>query len=101
MFKAPNWETCDELYEGLEKSDFAVADHIRNIEIMPKNMNHYTYNVRIRDDKYIRQHGHIQDWGDSGLSNNYKEWTRHPTGSTYLFVSEALSDEPDIRPTTH
>lgn len=92
VFKAPCWETCDELYEGLRQSGVAIADHIRNIEILPLGMPSYIYNLRLRADAYTRMHGHIQPtaW-DKGLEGDYERWTAPPVGSTYLWVSEAIS----------
>lgn len=96
VFKAPNWETCDELYAGCKQSGFAVADHMRNIEILPDDSPNYIYNLRLRDDRFIRMHGHIQDWAGTGLTENangsvVNEQYLLPVGTEYAFVSEAVS----------
>lgn len=94
IFKAPNWETCDDVYEGLRASGVAVADHMRNIELIPAGMPHYIYNVRLRGDAYRRMHGHIQNWFRDGLEEEYEFWSSPPVGSTYLFVTDALTSRP-------
>lgn len=91
VFKAPNWESCDEMYIGLKNAGVAVADHMRNIEIMPSDMPHYIYNIKLRGDTYRRMHGHIQEWSNDGLEEQYAFWSSPPVGSTYLFVTEALT----------
>src|SRR5205814_9637275 len=50
VFKAPNWEFCDEVYDGCRTMGVAVADHVRNIAILPDGLSHYIYNVRLRKD---------------------------------------------------
>lgn len=96
VFKAPNWETCDELYMGLKNSGVAVADHVRNIEIVPADMPHYIYNVKLRDDVYRRMHGHIQNWFKDGLEEEYEFWSSPPIGSTYLFVTDAVTSRKEL-----
>ena len=95
VFKAPNWEICDEVYAGCKAAGFAVADHIRNIEIMPHDMPNYVYNMRLRNDKYARMHGHIQDWAGTGLTEKangsiVNEQYLLPIGTQYAFCSEAV-----------
>ena len=96
IFKAPNWEICDEVYLGLLKSGIAVADHLRNIPIMPPNMPHYFYNIKLRGDTYRRMHGHIQNGFRDGLEEEYEFWSSPPVGSTYLFVNEAITARPEV-----
>jgi len=91
VFKAPNWEICDEVYEGCRESDFGVADHVRNMLILPDGVRHYVYNVRLRQDSLTRMHGHIQPYANSGLSEAYDAWISPPVGSEYKFVSEVLT----------
>ena len=91
VFKAPNWEICDEVYKGCRESDFGVADHIRNMQIMPDDVRHYVFNVRIREDRLTRMHGHVQPYGNTGLAEAYDKWTTPPVGSEYKFVSEVLT----------
>ena len=88
IFKAPNWETCDELYDGLRKSDVSIADHIRNVDILPQDNKHYVYNVSLREDPYVRLHGHIQPYNGTGLEEGWERWTKPPIGSPYLFAHE-------------
>ena len=90
IFKAPQWETCDELYAGLKECGFAIADHIRNIPIIPEDMPNYIYNIRLREDRLRRMHGHIQPpiW-DKGLEGDYELWSSPPIGSTYVWATEA------------
>lgn len=92
IFKAPNWETVDELYAGLKECGVAIADHIRNIAIMPENMPSYIYNIRLRNDHLLRMHGHIQPtaW-DRGLEGDYELWSSPPVGSTYIWATEAVT----------
>lgn len=96
VFKAPNWEICDEVYDGLKASGVAVADHIRNVEIIPADMPHYTYNIRLRNDAYTRLHGHIQNWNGTGLEEAYELWSSPPVGSTYLFVTDAITARKEV-----
>ena len=96
LFKAPNWEMCDEVYAGCKQAGFAVADHIRNIEIMPRDMPNYVYNMRLRNDSFTRMHGHIQDWAGTGLTEGangsiVNEQYLLPVGTEYGFVSEAVA----------
>lgn len=99
VFKAPNWELCDENYIGLKQSGFIVADHIRNIEILPGKQSHYIYNMRLRNDKFNRLHGHIQPWAGTGLTENVTNGTGVnanyvlPVGTSYGFVSEAITND--------
>lgn len=97
IFKAPNWETCDELYDGLKQRGIAVADHIRNIAIMPENMPHYIYNIKLRDDHLRRIHGHIQPTAyDKGLEGDYELWSKPPVGSTYIWATEAVTARREL-----
>jgi len=94
IFKAPNWEICDEVYRGLSDSDFAVADHIRNIGIMPVGQLAYVYNKRLRNDTFNRLHGHIQPWAGTGLTENADDSGINPLyllprGTRYEFATEA------------
>lgn len=88
IFKAPNWQFCDEVYVGCKNSGVAVADHVRNIEILPDGMPHYIYNLLLREDPYVRLHGHIQPYADTGLEEAYETWASPPIGSQYLFAHE-------------
>lgn len=91
IFKAPNWETCDELYTGLRECGVSIADHIRNVHIMPYDMPNYIYNVLLRDDRITRMHGHIQPTAyDQGLEGDYAKWSKPPVGSVYLWATEAV-----------
>jgi hypothetical protein len=97
IFKAPNWETCDEVYAGLKSKGIAIADHIRNIEILPAGMPHYIYNVRLRNDTFKRLHGHIQNWNGTGLTEKANGHGVNPeyilpVGTRYGFCTEAASD---------
>ena len=96
VFKAPNWEICDEVYAGCKNKHVAVADHIRNIIIMPSDMPHYIYNLRLRNDKYRRLHGHIQAYAKSGLVEAYDTWAKIPKGTEYKFVSEVIVNEKEV-----
>lgn len=96
IFKAPNWETCDELYAGLLKSDVAIADHIRNIDILPHDNKSYVYNVSLREDPYVRLHGHIQPYHGTGLEEGWEKWTSPPIGSPYLFAHEVAKKGPVV-----
>lgn len=91
IFKAPNWETADELYTGLRNRGISIADHIRNIKIMPPDMPNYIYNVLLREDHLRRMHGHIQPtMFDKGLEGDYELWSKPPVGSTYVWCTEAV-----------
>jgi hypothetical protein len=97
VFKAPNWEICDEVYAGCKKKNVAVADHIRNIIIMPSDMPHYIYNLRLRNDKYQRMHGHIQAFMNTGLAEAYDStWSKIKLGTPYLFVSDVVINEKEV-----
>ena len=101
IFKAPNWEICDEVYDGCKAAGFAVADHIRNIAILPHDMPHYIYNMRLRNDAFIRMHGHIQDWGGTGLREGangklVNERYLLPIGTQYSFASEAVTSVKEV-----
>ena len=94
VFRAPNWEFCDEVYKGCRNAGFAVADHIRNNPIMPSDMPHYTYNVRLRNDVYERKHGHIQNWNGTGLREAFDAYAA--LKGPFLFVSEAVQDTKEL-----
>lgn len=101
IFKAPNWEICDEVYKGLKSSGFVVADHIRNVEIMPHDQPNYIYNIRLRGDKYQRAHGHIQPWAGTGLTENangngVNEAYLYPVGTEYIFAVDAASPGKEL-----
>jgi len=94
VFKAPNWQMTDEVYAACLVRGLAVADHLSNVAIIPKEMPVYIYNMRLRDDPYLRIHGHIQDWthtGTDGLEEAYEKWSSPEVGSEYLFVTDAIS----------
>lgn len=95
IFKAPNWEIDSETYKGCREAGFAVADHIRNIEILPQDQPHYIYNMRLRGDKFTRLHGHIQPWNGTGLTENANGNGINPVyllpvGTPYAFCTEAV-----------
>lgn len=101
VFKAPNWETCDEIYKGCTPAGFAVADHIRNIEIIPYKQPVYIYNQRLRNDTFARLHGHIQPWAGTGLTENPDASGINPAyllpvGMRYAFVSEAVAPHAGV-----
>ncbi len=101
VFKAPNWEFCDEVYIGLQRCGIAAADHIRNMEIIPESMPRYVYNVRLRNDSLQRLHGHIQNWNGTGLTEKANGHGVNPAyllpvGTEYGFVSEAVSNRPEV-----
>ena len=96
IFKAPNWEICDEVYEGCAAAGVAVADHYRNIAILPENVPHYMYNLRLRNDEFTRMHGHIQPYANTGLAEAYDTWASPPVGSEYRFVTDAVIPTKEI-----
>jgi hypothetical protein len=102
LFKAPNWEICDEVYAGCDTMDVAVADHIRNIEIMPAGIAHYIYNIRLRNDTFTRMHGHIQPWAGTGLTEGVENGNAVnpkyllPIGTPYAFVAEAVTQDKGV-----
>lgn len=101
IFKAPNWEIDIEVYAGLKVSGFAVADHVRNIEILPHEQPHYIYNLRLRGDRFDRLHGHIQDWAGTGLTENangngINPCYLLPVGTEYAFCTEAVSTDKGV-----
>lgn len=102
LFKAPNWEIDSEVYKGCRESGFAVADHIRNIEILPPSQPHYIYNVRLRGDKYNRLHGHIQPWNGTGLTegavngNGVNSAYLLAVGTPYAFCTEAVTSHQGV-----
>jgi hypothetical protein len=96
VFKAPNWEMCDEVYAGCLKSDVGVADHIRNMLILPEGVMHYIYNVRLRNDHLTRMHGHIQPFANTGLAEAYDTWSSPPVGSEYRFVSQCMRADKEV-----
>jgi len=96
VFKAPNWEFCDEVYAGCKNAGIAVADHYRNIIIMPADTPHYIYNLKLRDDKLTRLHGHIQPYANTGLAEAYETWASPRVGSDYKFVSEVIVDTKEV-----
>jgi len=100
LFKAPNWEIDNETYAGCKAAGFAVADHIRNIEILPSQP-HYIYNLRLRDDIYTRLHGHIQPWAGTGLTENADGFGINPVyllevGTQYAFCSDAVTTDKEV-----
>ena len=103
MFKAPNWELDNEVYAGCRAAGFAIADHIRNIEILPETRQpHYIYNIRLRNDKYQRLHGHIQPWAGTGLTEGATNGTGInpayllPVGTPYAFCTEAVTENKEV-----
>lgn len=96
IFKAPNWEMCDEVYAGLKESGMAIADHMRNIEILPDGMPHYIYNLRLRNDTLTRMHGHIQNWGGTGMEEAFELWSSPPIGSTYKWITEVTTARREV-----
>ncbi len=99
LFKAPNWEIDLETYKGCREAGFAVADHIRNIEILPAGQPHYIYNMRLRDDPFTRLHGHIQPWNGTGLTEGAVNGTGVnpdyllPVGTEYAFCTDAITQD--------
>jgi len=96
VFKAPNWELDLEVYKGVRSSGFAIADHIRNIEVRPPDIKHYTYNERLRGDSLTRLHGHVQAYNGTGLTEAFEKWEAPSVGSTYKFVSEVVQARPRL-----
>lgn len=102
MFKAPNWNIDTETYAGCKAAGFAVADHIRNIEILPQKQPHYIYNIRLRHDKFNRLHGHIQPWVGTGLTEGATNGTGInpkyvlPVGTAYAFAEEAVTTDKEV-----
>lgn len=102
IFKAPNWEIDYETYKGCRESGFAVADHIRNIEILPPGQPHYIYNIRLRGDRFTRLHGHIQPWNGTGLTegvvNGHGVNPAYllPVGTPYAFCTEAVTTDKGV-----
>ena len=101
IFKAPNWELDNEVYKGCTEAGFAVADHIRNIEILPPEQAHYMYNIRLRGDKFSRLHGHIQSWGGTGLTENANGNGINPAyllpvGTEYAFCTDAVTQNANV-----
>jgi|SRR5882672_8522391 len=101
LFKAPNWEIDTETYAGCKVAGFAVADHIRNIEILPAQQPHYIYNIRLRHDKFTRMHGHIQPWNKTGLTENANGNGINPAyllpvGTEYAFCTEAVVEDKEV-----
>lgn len=100
LFKAPNWEVDNEVYAGCKAAGFAIADHIRNIEILPQQP-HYIYNLRLRGDTFTRLHGHIQPWDGTGLTENADESGINPAyvlpvGTEYAFCTEAVTQDKGV-----
>lgn len=101
IFKAPNWEIDKETYAGLKEAGIAVADHIRNIEILPADSPNYIYNMRLRDDKFNKLHGHIQPWAGTGLTENLNADGINPlyvlpVGTQYAFCTEAVESHKRV-----
>jgi len=102
VFKAPNWEVDLEVYKGCAASGFAIADHIRNIEIMPQAQDNYIYNLRLREDTFTRLHGHIQPWAGTGLTegeelvDGINPAYVLPLGTKYGFVTEAVRADKGV-----
>lgn len=101
IFKAPNWEIDVETYAGCKAAGFAVADHLRNIEILPVNQPHYIYNMRLRNDPFTRLHGHIQPWAGTGLTENPNADGINPlyvlpVGTEYGFCTEAVEESKRV-----
>src|SRR5258705_6400499 len=101
VFKAPNWEIDLETYAGCDKAGFAVADHIRNIEILPHKQLHYIYNIRLRNDRFKRLHGHIQPWAGTGLTEKADESGINPDyllpiGTEYGWVTDAVAKDKGV-----
>jgi hypothetical protein len=101
LFKAPNWEIDLEVYKGCKEAGFAVADHLRNIEILPHQQAHYIYNIRLRGDTFNRLHGHIQPWGGTGLTegangDGVNPKYLLPVGTEYAFCTEAVTEDKGV-----
>jgi len=100
IFKAPNWEIDLETYAGCKEAGFAVADHIRNIEILPYKQPHYIYNIRLRNDRFQRLHGHIQPWNGTGLTESPDGQVNQkyllPIGTKYAFLSDAVVNKKEV-----
>ena len=102
IFKAPNWEIDSEVYAGLKAIGLAVADHIRNIEILPSDSPHYIYNLRLRNDPFTKLHGHIQPWVSTGLTENPDDALGInplyvlPIGTPYAFCTEAVESHKRV-----
>ena len=84
LFKAPGWQTNDELYKALSNRDWAVADHMtyayRSERLL---INRYTYNMPGN----MGYHGHT--WETSG--NGPSMWAIEDRAD-YAFVSEACKE---------
>lgn len=94
VFKAPNWEMCDEVYAGCKQAGFAVADHVRNIELLPDDLPHYIYNLNLRNDAYRREHGHIQNWNGTGLREAFAKYAA--LKPPFAFVHEVATAQKEL-----
>jgi len=80
-----------------------VADHIRNIEILPYEQPHYIYNIRLRNDKFQRLHGPHPAVGGTGLTegatngNGVNPAYLLPIGTPYAFCTEAIAEKKEVR----
>ena len=100
-FKAPNWEICDEVYKACGDIGFVVADHIRNIPIIPHKQRVYIYNQRLKSDTFNRLHGHIQPWAGTGITENADGSGVNPAyllpvGTQYGFVTDAATERQGV-----
>lgn len=102
VFRAPQWAISTEVYKGLQDGGISVADHMMNIEILPADMPHYIYNLKLREDSLLRLHGHIQDWQGTGLTEDADDATGInaayllPIGTPYAFISEVVGERKEV-----
>lgn len=87
VFKAPYWETSPGLYEGLIRRGWMLADHPRNDDVRPKELEPRTYKLGTPG----CVHGHVQNVCGNGLQEKF-EYYRSLRADRFLFVSEAIEE---------
>lgn len=84
-FKAPGWQISDGTYQALEELGFWVADQPYNDDRRPGGLRVH----RLGDGDHL--HGHIQDIGTNGLSENWSETLARVTAAeSFELISEVV-----------
>lgn len=84
IFKAPYWEITENVYEGLRRCGWGVADHEKNRERKPKDLPAYFL------DPAISVHGHIGNVCENGIEEKFDYYAS--LRGEFHFVSEVIDE---------